>query len=331
MQEPVHTEVHNGYLIQIHYDTDPQNPREEFDHVGTMLCAHGRYKLGDQQFNGTDTMTAAQQIVAQIYDEFFPDDEMTAINYEEELLDKCPIIALPLYLYDHSGITMNTGGFHCPWDSGQVGLIYVSLEKAAKEWPQKMDETEENWKHRITEYLKGEVREYDHYLTGSVFRYQVFEPLVPNADPDDEDDWDEIDSCWGFYGDYSDENGCLEQARDCCPDKPKEFGDMFVMVFKPDGTVEFTRSPKLYAFFNGEGNMERISEIRKYHSGQEGYYIEWLKGPHLGMHTTTIDYKYGLLDQPDEGYVIKFSTYEAAVQHEVAVLNAMRKAGVTFS
>ena len=30
-------------------------------------------------------------------------------------------VFLPLYLFDHSGITMNTSGFSCPWDSGQVG------------------------------------------------------------------------------------------------------------------------------------------------------------------------------------------------------------------
>lgn len=43
-------------------------------------------------------------------------------------------IVLPLYLYDHSGITMNTTGFSCPWDSGQVGWIYASKEDALKEF-----------------------------------------------------------------------------------------------------------------------------------------------------------------------------------------------------
>jgi len=34
-------------------------------------------------------------------------------------------VILPLYLYDHGGITMSTGAFSCPWDSGQVGWIYA--------------------------------------------------------------------------------------------------------------------------------------------------------------------------------------------------------------
>lgn len=35
-------------------------------------------------------------------------------------------VILPLYLYDHGSITMSTGAFSCPWDSGQVGWIYAS-------------------------------------------------------------------------------------------------------------------------------------------------------------------------------------------------------------
>ena len=38
-------------------------------------------------------------------------------------------VVLPVYMYDHSGITINTTGFSCPWDSGMVGIIYVSKEK----------------------------------------------------------------------------------------------------------------------------------------------------------------------------------------------------------
>lgn len=45
----------------------------------------------------------------------------------ESLLEKYVEI-LPLYLYDHSGITMSTTSFNDRWDSGQVGYIYASRE-----------------------------------------------------------------------------------------------------------------------------------------------------------------------------------------------------------
>jgi len=49
------------------------------------------------------------------------DEELMTIIEEKHVI-------LPLYLYDHGGITMNTGGFSCRWDSGQVGWIYASKE-----------------------------------------------------------------------------------------------------------------------------------------------------------------------------------------------------------
>ncbi len=155
------TVEYKGYTINIEPDNDPIDPRE-WDNLGTMVCWHRRYSLGDKH-------------------EFItPDDAWQEIKKDH--------IVLPLYLYDHSGITMSTGSFGCQWDSGRVGYIYVSLEKVRKEY---------GWKHvtkkrreRILEYLKGEVETYDQFLTGEVYGFKVL---------DAEDDV--LDSCWGFYGD----------------------------------------------------------------------------------------------------------------------------------
>ncbi len=57
-------------------------------------------------------------------DEFLNDAEEGELQDILDSLDK--YIILPLFLYDHSGITMSTGPFSCPWDSGQVGWIYAS-------------------------------------------------------------------------------------------------------------------------------------------------------------------------------------------------------------
>ncbi len=36
------------YLLQVMYDTEPLNPREDYDNFGHMMCWHRRYNLGDE-------------------------------------------------------------------------------------------------------------------------------------------------------------------------------------------------------------------------------------------------------------------------------------------
>jgi hypothetical protein len=75
-------------------------------------------------------------------------------------------VILPLYLYDHSGITMSTSPFSCRWDSGQVGWTFVSKKKIREEYGVKRISKE--LIEKVTEMLEGEVRTYDMYLTGEL-------------------------------------------------------------------------------------------------------------------------------------------------------------------
>lgn len=117
---------------------------------------------------------------------------------------------LPLWLYDHGGITMScgsrTGQYANRWDSGQVGWIILSKKRIFKECG---GITEENWRERAMKYMEGEVETYDQYLTGDVYGFTLYE-----ADPPEDDgpSWKEIDSCWGFYGNDVYENGIADQA-----------------------------------------------------------------------------------------------------------------------
>lgn len=154
--------------LQIEQDLDPMNPRED-PILGTMACWHGRYSLGDEQ----------------------PD-----CDPQEYLKGLGDIISLPLYLYDHGGITMNTTGFHCPWDSGQVGYIYVTKKSIREEF---------GWKRiskkryrQVEEILEAEVKIYDHYISGEVYGFIL------------EEDGEEVDSCWGFYGPDHHSNGLAD-------------------------------------------------------------------------------------------------------------------------
>ena len=64
-------------------------------------------------------------------DEFLDDAKGGELQDILDNLDK--YVILPLYLYDHSGITMSTSVFSCPWDSGQVGWIYAEKKKLIEE------------------------------------------------------------------------------------------------------------------------------------------------------------------------------------------------------
>jgi len=160
-------------IATISHDDDPLNPRTDYDNLGTMMCWHRRYTLGDEQL---------------------PKDWTP----EEWLKENAPkgSIVLPLYLYDHSGITMSTGPFSCGWDSGQVGLIVATPEKIRECYMVKR--ITKAIRVRAEALLVSEVEEYDHMLTGQVYGYtlEASEDCATCSKPELE----EIASCWGFTG-----------------------------------------------------------------------------------------------------------------------------------
>lgn len=184
MSDAVRTIEHNGKTIEILHDSDPQNPRKDFEPFGRMICFHKRYRLGDQHdyrhenYSGWDEMEAA-------------------ILKQEDVA-----VILPLYLYDHSGYTISTTPFTCPWDSGQIGFIFISKAKARQEMMVKR--LTSKVLEQVRKNLVSEVKNYDDYLTGAVYGY-----VVKDANGE------EVDSCWGFYGhdETKDGSDMIEQAK----------------------------------------------------------------------------------------------------------------------
>lgn len=173
------TMEHKGITIEIHPEENPESPRE-WDNVDTMVCAHKRYGLGDKHdYKSADYRN-------------WDDIEQAIIKNEK------PAVILPLYLLDHSGITIRASSesFRAQdsmgWDWGQVGFIFVSKENARKEYGKLTKKVLET----IKKVLLAEVEEYDQFLQGDVWGYVV-------------DPKGEHDSCWGFYGyDY-----CVTEAK----------------------------------------------------------------------------------------------------------------------
>lgn len=157
--------------LEIYYDECPVSPREFADPFGKMLCFSKRYNLGDRD-DGAKEMH---------FDSWGDVEEF--VRRERDA-----VVVLPLYLYDHSGVAMNTTGFLCPWDSGQNGVIYATREAIREAFGCKEPLPEHMI--RAKEILIAEVKEYDDYLRGDVYLFELKDA-----------DGTVIESCGGFYGD----------------------------------------------------------------------------------------------------------------------------------
>lgn len=178
--DPIKTyEFKDGRKLEIFHDDNPESPRD-WDNVGTMVCFARRYNLGDKHDHET------------------PQD---FLEWKKEQGDDI-IACLPLYLYDHSGITMSTGPFTCPWDSGQVGWI-IATRESLESGGHNIDKLEVA---KVEEWLRNEVEIYDQYLRGDIYGFVMRDPPCKTCDGPGE----EGDSCWGFFGDNPIENGMDE-------------------------------------------------------------------------------------------------------------------------
>ena len=227
------------------------NPRGDMYHDSIMFCVHPRYKLGDDLSEKTPTEFWTHLIEENMSDadiaaklrsnsihphnadsnwgqwDKLSDNELAAYflehiaDYEDfqsaaQLLDDYVAI-LPLWLYDHSGITMSCGArcypYNDQWDSSAVGWIAIG-----KKYALTLPETDKtNWKQKAEELLTKEVKEYDQYLTGDVYGYAVGvrtdHKILENETASDEFEWEEDDSSYGFYGSDILSNGICDSVE----------------------------------------------------------------------------------------------------------------------
>lgn len=182
------------FTYRIDTDENPESPRE-WDNLGTLCIASRRWDFGEVQLaHDADSI-----------------EEAFRWHLAENDLTMDQVIWLPVYGYSHSGLTINTTGYSCPWDSGQLGYIYVSKKDALKEYGGQR--VGKKLSERVESCLKGEIETMNQYLTGDVYGYRIYEYVGDEEDFQDEDlsthSWEEIDSCWGYYG----EKYCDDEAK----------------------------------------------------------------------------------------------------------------------
>lgn len=153
---------HNIQLT-VDYDSDPISPLDMTDNPVKFHCFHRRYRLGNSHLSL---------------------EEAQALTLDPDYL------TLPLYMYEHSGITISTAPFSCGWDSGQLGIVSVHIPTARAYFGQDAD---------LTKILEEDTEGYASYLEGCVYRFTITK------------DGDPVDTCGNLLGD---ENYCISEGQE---------------------------------------------------------------------------------------------------------------------
>ena len=157
------------YTYEVETSADDWSPRD-WDNLGFMVCFHRRYNLGDDHT-------------------YKQGDYNSWAELKEAIMDNHDVkVILPVYMYEHSGVALNTTGFSCQWDSGQVGWIFSTSDNATEDG------------------LRAEVSTYSQYLDGEVYCYVVYkhEPCSLGHYHTEL-----VESCGGYY----DEEQCKHDAE----------------------------------------------------------------------------------------------------------------------
>ena len=193
--EPIESFDYKHHRIDIYQDieTESGNPRE-CDNLGVMYCEHRRYTLGDMDTRGIYEVDAVREAIRELQDRGYSMDRLP--RYLRWTIGAS--VVLPLYLFDHSGLSMTTCASEFAawdaqrWDWGQVGIIFDSART------REMTGVRPS---QVAEQLVSEVEQYNAYLHGYVYGYTVTNIATGI----------EVDSCWGYLVANDDD---MEYMRD---------------------------------------------------------------------------------------------------------------------
>jgi hypothetical protein len=143
--DPIEEYRFGDEVLRVYIDESPESPRE-WDNFGKIIGWHRRYKIGD-------------------------DNPFSTPNDFYAWLKTHPSIVLNLYMFDHSGLAFNTSGFSDPWDSMQVGYVYVEISRVRSEYSKKR--ISKKIVEMVRLILKSEVEVYSQYVNGDVYGFTL--------------------------------------------------------------------------------------------------------------------------------------------------------------
>ena len=166
----------NGAVAIVEYDAYAESPRESGQELFNFYTFESRYGSPDKHFyKGLRECVA--DLVGEVFEERMYNKNNSGTAYMADIvakMDKFGYVALPVWKYEHS-VTVYKASmynpFHCPWDSGMVGIIFGEKKKICDMY---------GWK-KITkarraivhEYMKSDADVWTMYSNGEVFRVGV--------------------------------------------------------------------------------------------------------------------------------------------------------------
>ncbi len=200
-REPIEEWQHAGCTCRLVYDDNPMSP-DDWDTLGTFVQWSRSYTFGEPAEG--NRLEALRRGGISLLDRYL------------RIVEGASCI-VPVGMIDHSGISVYAGGGPAigdaaGWDSGTVGLMFTTPDRVRELCGAGAPYETEEWQ---AEALRGEIRTWDDYLTGSVVGYEV------------EANGAHVDSCYGFYPEESKQgdvhgleyvraeaNGAAEAERD---------------------------------------------------------------------------------------------------------------------
>jgi hypothetical protein len=211
-------------LAVIQHDDQPENPMDNWDSVGKghrplfILTNHRRYRFGDKDAEslGWDLVRAEP-----LWNENWTDEDNPCCLGDElpdlwEAARRVEAYVLPVYMYDHSGVSLSTSRIYTyndPWDSGILGFILWTRGEVAR----CCSGDPEPDKEKIYKDMQAYFDEYAAYVSGDVYGIGVYGPGGLDLDevtPGELDDivryGADLESRWGYYG-YAYAVRCLKE------------------------------------------------------------------------------------------------------------------------
>lgn len=167
----------NGYNVEISHDDWQENPREWDCCSSTLVTAHRKYNFGGIE------LTHYARSIKDAFEQHLADQDL---SYKD-------IIYHDVFMYDHSGIALSTAPFSCPWDSGQLGMIYekrsdIRAEFGVKRISPKLEQL-------ILARLASEIKILGHWANGDIYAFSIDDEVYG-----------------GFYGYDHEESGLIAEA-----------------------------------------------------------------------------------------------------------------------